>query len=104
MQPMESISLNVHELLAFLRSHHKHTRAPVNLTHAQRLIEEFEMNDELRNQHLLSVDGAYPSVFSRTERHERSLSLSGFRNMLLSQSFNIIDCAHSDQIYQDMTR
>jgi hypothetical protein len=32
------------------------------------------------------------------------ISIQGFRNILLSENFNIINLSHSRQIYQDMTR
>ncbi|UJR09704.1 hypothetical protein I4U23_013933 [Adineta vaga] len=83
-QTMETMYINRDGLLSFLRVHYKQTMKSINLEQVQQLINEFELNSELREKGLLSVDG--------------------FRNMLLSSNFDIIGSARSHQVYQDMTR
>lgn len=68
----------------------------------QEFIDEFEMDEQLREKGCLSLDGRR-SKNKRRQRKRHPSSL-GFRNMLLSQDFDIVNPLHSQQIYQDMTR
>ncbi|CAF0885382.1 unnamed protein product [Adineta ricciae] len=83
-QPIETVSINANQLLSFLRLHYKQTMRSISLEEVQQLIREFELNKELRDKDLLGTDG--------------------FRNMLLSEYFDIVSPFHTRQIYQDMTR
>jgi len=89
-QPMEKICMNKNELLAFLIDKPKDV---------QTLINEFEMNSDLREKGLLSLDGRV-FIFQLLNR----IFHLGFRNMLLSEQFDIINSFLSQEIYQDMTR
>ena len=66
--------------------------------HAQKLIEEFELDHELRSKNLLGLDGKLQTFLNRVH------SCLGFRNMLLSTDFDIVKPSYARQIYQDMTR
>ncbi|CAF1565253.1 unnamed protein product [Rotaria magnacalcarata] len=82
---MENISMNRNELYSFLeQAENENIKNIDNPTELQRLIDTYELNNEFREKGLLSLDG--------------------FRNMLLSRSFDIIESVYSRQVYQDMTR
>ncbi|CAF4392561.1 unnamed protein product [Rotaria socialis] len=82
---MENISMNRNELHSFLeQAENENIKNIDNPTELQRLIDTYELNNEFRGKCLLSLDG--------------------FRNMLLSRSFDIIESAYSREVYQDMTR
>ncbi|CAM4954901.1 unnamed protein product [Rotaria socialis] len=81
---MENISMNRNELHSFLeQAENENIKNIDNPTELQRLIDTYELNNEFRGKCLLSLDG--------------------FRNMLLSRSFDIIESAYSREVYQDMT-
>jgi hypothetical protein len=86
---MEKICMDTDELSSFLADKSKLT---------QNFINEFEMDSELREKGLLSLDGML--IFLNTIKYKQNF-YQGFRNMLLSEHFNIIN---SPPIYQDMTR
>ena len=65
------------------------------------LIQKFEMNQELNEKGLLSIAGTTSSCPSH--RNEL-LACAGFRNMLLSEEFDIAQPMFTRHIYQDMTR
>ena len=54
---METIFINDHQLLSFLRLHYKQTLKSVSLEEVQQLIHEFELNKDLRDKKLLGIDG-----------------------------------------------
>ncbi|CAF0781702.1 unnamed protein product [Adineta ricciae] len=97
---IEDIHMNIAELLTFLQTvQHQMMTVTTNWDdgkselsgeyierpeQVQKLIDEFELNSELREQGLMSLDG--------------------FRNMLLSSEFDIANPLFTRQIYQDMTR
>ncbi|CAF3574069.1 unnamed protein product, partial [Rotaria sp. Silwood1] len=84
-QTMENIYMDKHELLYFLRlTKNENMKHIDSLNQAQKVIDEFEMNNEFREKGFLSLDG--------------------FRNMLLSRNFDITESSLSHKIYQDMTR
>ncbi|CAF3334169.1 unnamed protein product [Rotaria socialis] len=97
---IENVHMNVDELLSFLRIV-QNQKLTINVkTHdgrdqiiresiekpeqAQELIDEFELDTGFRQKGQLSLDG--------------------FRNMLLSGDFDIVNPSHARQIYQNMTR
>ncbi|CAF1339508.1 unnamed protein product [Didymodactylos carnosus] len=78
----ESMRMNIDELKTFLKhAQHQHD---ITSDRAAKMIEQYEMNPELRNQHLLDIDG--------------------FRNLMSSEEFDLMKplCAHRP--YQDMTK
>ncbi|CAF4014958.1 unnamed protein product, partial [Rotaria sordida] len=84
-QTMENIYMDRNELLYFLRLMKNSNMQHINsLIEAQKLIDEYELNTEFREKGFLGLDG--------------------FRNMLLSRNFDIIESSYSRQIYQNMTR
>ncbi|CAF1067428.1 unnamed protein product [Rotaria sordida] len=84
-QTMENIYMDRNELLYFLRLMKNSNMQHINsLIQAQKLIDEYELNTEFREKGFLGLDG--------------------FRNMLLSRNFDIIESSYSRQIYQNMTR
>ncbi|CAF3758936.1 unnamed protein product [Adineta steineri] len=99
-QSIEKIHMNINELLTFFQTVQnqkiiKHTKTDGSenkiiweyietADQVQKLIDEFELNKELREKGLLGLDG--------------------FRNMLLSSNFDIANPIYTRQIYQNMTR
>ncbi|UJR36403.1 hypothetical protein I4U23_029126 [Adineta vaga] len=98
---IENIHMNINELLTFLQTvqnqsvivntdNNLHDTTEITCEYierpeqVQKLIDEFELNSDLREQGLMSLDG--------------------FRNMLLSNDFAITNPIFTRQIYQDMTR
>ncbi len=59
------------------------------------------MDNELKEKGLLGLDG---KVEKFSSNHWENLLFLGFRNMLLSQNFDIVKPLFSRQIYQNMTR
>jgi len=91
-QTIEKIYMDGNELSSFLID------KPEKI---QDLINEFEMNNELREKGFLSLDGMF--IFLIKQKINR-IFYEGFRNMLLSENFDIINSFYSRRIYQDMTR
>jgi len=84
-QPMDKIYMERDELISFLQvAHYDSIKNSNKPQQAQKLINEFELNVELRENGCLGLDG--------------------FRNMLLSNDFDAMDLAKSRTVYQDMTR
>jgi len=92
-QPIEKIYMDRNELSSFLID------KPEQI---QNLINKFEMNNELREKGFLSLDGMF--IFLIKQKKTNRIFYEGFRNMLLSDNFDIINSFSSRQIYQDMTR
>lgn len=70
--------------------------------HVQKLIDEFELDHELRSKHLLGLDGKLRIM--STLSVDQVCACLGFRNMLLSTDFDIVKPSYAREIYQDMTR
>ncbi|CAF4984066.1 unnamed protein product, partial [Rotaria socialis] len=127
---IENVHMNVDELLSFLRIV-QNQKLTINVkTHdgrdqiiresiekpeqAQELIDEFELDTGFRQKGQLSLDGTLHIFVNRDlasdiqlckERLDNNqLLISGFRNMLLSGDFDIVNPSHARQIYQNMTR
>ncbi|CAF3993528.1 unnamed protein product [Rotaria sp. Silwood2] len=109
-ESMDTIHMNVDELLSFLRTVqnqkllidvktengqnkliYKHLEKPEQV---KKLIDEFELDDEFKEKGQLGLD----------ELNFINSLILGFRNMLLSSDFDIVKPLCSRQIYQNMTR
>ncbi|CAF3921853.1 unnamed protein product [Rotaria sp. Silwood1] len=82
---IDNIHLNKLELLSFIQQNkYENLKHIEDENQIQNMINKYEINTAFRDKGLISLDG--------------------FRNMLLSQTFNIIDLSKINNVYQDMTR